>query len=61
MGSPPLLLGQRSPFRCVRQLRVCGREELGEVASAGLDRGRAELAQERVGGLAGERADMEGF
>jgi hypothetical protein len=58
--SPPGLLAQRSPFRRLRQCRVGTHEHVGEVTIPDLDRGGSELAQQRVGGLAGERAHVEG-
>src|ERR1035437_6467085 len=58
---PSRLLVQRSAFRCLRERHVVTREELGEVPSVGLDRRWAELAKQRVGGFAGERADVQRF
>jgi hypothetical protein len=55
-----VLLGQRSLLRRVRQCHIRVREDLCEVVLPDLDRGGPELAQQRVGRLAGERAHVEG-
>lgn len=57
--SDRLLLAEGCLFRRVRQCHVRAREHLGEISLPDLYRGGSELAQQRVGRLVGERADVE--
>lgn len=58
-SSDRLLLAEGCSFRRVRQRQVRAGEYLGEITLPDLYRGGPELAQQRVGRLAGERADVE--
>jgi hypothetical protein len=57
--SDRLLLTEGCLLRRVRQCHVRAREHLGEISLLDLYRGGPELAQQHVGRLVGERADVE--